>query len=152
MAGRRGSDCDSGIFPSNGLSYARCVEELLPSREASLTLSIGVYMTTTLISLETTYFSGVSLTHGATGSRQLPHFMKLTPTTTQAIHALAQIPTPTGRIRLPLLLGITISVPLPTLDLDSHSIKCKCIRDRRGVVLPIPQSFLVLPITTTTHH
>ena len=63
-----GSSCDSAIFPTNGRNYSRvCGRVTAYQRGIPEGFFYGIYRGVTL---ESSYVDGVSLTHGAAGSRQ----------------------------------------------------------------------------------
>ena len=60
--------CDSAIFPSNGQSYSRVCGRVNGYQKGTPNAFNGSIQTT--MSLESAYIDGVSLTHGAAGSRE----------------------------------------------------------------------------------
>jgi hypothetical protein len=70
--GRKGSDCDSAIFPTDGSPYTRVCGRIIAIQKGitgAFHQSVHDRVPNTP-GLENTYFSGVSLTHGTAGSRQ----------------------------------------------------------------------------------
>ena len=59
--------CDSAIFPTNGIRYSHVCGQVIGYQYATVDAFVNPSATTTL---DSTYVDGVSITHGAVGSRQ----------------------------------------------------------------------------------
>ena len=67
--GRTSSACDSAVFPSNGASYSRVCGRINAFQQGS-TSAFDQHANGNNIGLDGPYVEGVSVTHGAAGSRQ----------------------------------------------------------------------------------
>ena len=67
--GRTSSACDSAVFPSNGASYSRVCGRINAFQQGS-TSAFDQHANGNKIGLDGPYVEGVSVTHGAAGSRQ----------------------------------------------------------------------------------
>ena len=109
--------CDSAVFPSNGVSYSRVCGRINAIQRGVPDAFHNSRLINSAL-LEDAYVGGVSITHGAAGSRGhlLLRSMKLALMRQIKIFALALTATLTGHIKFLYLLATVISVTPETVD------------------------------------
>ena len=116
--GRTSSACDSAVFTSNGASYSRVCGRINAFQKGTHD-AFYASIEGRNPGLEGVYIDGISLTHGAAGSRQ--HIWTFATALTEAIthekYVLAQTPTQTGHTKYLPSSETIISVKLAILDL-----------------------------------